>query len=122
MNNQPLPAADVQRRIDLYREGYTFAQIGNICGVTESAVRYCLAKHGAGEYVPRPWRVVPAETRRRVVELYQAGYTWAQISRSQQVSTFFIRNELRRQGIPPRYPQKSAALRQRWAKWKRETE
>ncbi len=114
MSNQPISAAESARRVALYQEGYTFAEIGRICGVRGEAVRLHLKR--IGEHTPRrDWRHVPDAKRDRAVELYQAGYELAQIERSLRVSRTMLYNELRRRGIANRYPKRSAALRCRWA-------
>lgn len=110
-----LSPAETDRRVAMYRDGCTFAEIGAACGVTGQAVRIHL--RSIGEHMPAAWRqrTIPADNRRRALELYEAGYTLPQIKRATGVSTYWLYTHLRRTGTPTRYPRKSAAMTRRWA-------
>ena len=110
-----LSTAETARRIEMYRDGCTFAEIGAACGVCPDAVRLHMQRIGEHTPDPRRQRTIPAANRRRAVELYQAGYTLNQIERVTRVSRFWLYGALHREGIATRSPKVSAANRRRWA-------
>lgn len=110
-----LTPAESARRIAMYQDGCTFAEIGAACGVRPEAARLYLQSIGEHTPDPRRQRNIPAANRRRAVELYQAGYTLNQIERVTRVSRYWLYVHLRREGVATRCPKVSAANRRRWA-------
>ena len=111
-----LSAAESARRVELYRAGYTFAEIGRQCGVTGQAI--FLHLKSIGEFTPRPhWRGrhVPERIARRAVELYERGCSVAHIERVLGVSDTFVYRQLRLAGVPLHNPNISEAKRRSWA-------
>ena len=110
-----LSAAESAKRIYLYYEGHTFAEIGRQCGVTPGAARLYLQSIGVHVTVSLRGRNVPEHTRRRALELYKRGHSAAQIARTLRISPTCVYSQVRRAGVPMRYPKVSEANRRRWA-------
>lgn len=103
----------IDRRVELYDDGYSIREIARQVGRSYQGVRQYLIRHGHHHVVTdcRP----SAANRRRAVDWYDRGVAVETICSHFGLSQATLYKDVRAAGVAIRYPKMSEAMRRRHA-------